>query len=105
MTDVRNGKIDKGKSGLPLHGILILLLSRVIAMQVLAREQIQDETKPSNIGWQHLALTNTLGETPMNELARSINKLGREGWEMVPVGNIIESGTTTKTILYFKKPL
>ncbi|MFC1636913.1 hypothetical protein ACFL5Z_18980 [Planctomycetota bacterium] len=96
---------DKGKYRILLHGIMILLLCAIIAVQVLAQEQNRDEMKPSATGWQHLAFTNTIGETPMSELAGSINKLGREGWEMVSVGNIIESGTTTKTIFYFKKPL
>ena len=96
---------DKGNYRRLLHGIMILLLCTIIAVQVLAQEQHRGEMKPSATGWQHLALTNTIGETPKTELARSINKLGQDGWEMVSVGNIIESGTTTKTIFYFKKPL
>jgi len=61
--------------------------------------------KPAITGWQHLAFTYIINETPKAELARNINKLGREGWEMVSVGNIIESGTTVKTVFYFKKPV
>jgi len=96
--------IDKGKSRILLHGIMILLCT-IIAVQVLGQGLNRDEMKPSTTGWQHLSLTHTIGETPKTELVRSINKLGREGWEMVSVGNIIESGTTTKTIFYFKRPL
>lgn len=96
---------DKNKSKTLFYGMMIFLLCTIIAVQVLAREQNRSETKSPAKGWQHLALTNTIGETPMSELARNINKLGREGWEMVSVGNITESGTTTKTIFYFKKPL
>jgi hypothetical protein len=96
---------DKAKSKTLLYGMMIFLLCTVIAVQVLARQQNRGKTEAYAKGWQHLALTNTIGETPMNELAGNINKLGREGWEMVSVGNVIESGTTTKTIFYFKKPL
>lgn len=95
----------QGKSKIRLYGITILLLCTIIVMQVLAQEQNRDEMKPATTGWQHLAFTYTISETPKAELAGNINKLGREGWEMVSVGNIIESGTTTKTIFYFKKPL
>ena len=95
---------DKGRSRILLPGIMIILCT-IIAVQVLAQEVNRDEMKPPTTGWQHLSLTNTISETPKSELARSINKLGREGWEMVSVGNIIESGTTTKTVFYFKRPL
>jgi hypothetical protein len=96
---------NKGKSKTQLYGIAIFLLCTIIVMQVLAQEQNRPEMKPTITGWQHLAFTYTINETPKVELARNINKLGREGWEMVSVGNIIESGTTTQTIFYFKKPL
>lgn len=96
---------SKGKYRILLPGIMIFLLCTIIAVQVLAQEVNRGEMKPLTTEWQHLALTHTIGETPRAELARNINKLGREGWEMVSVGNIIESGTTTKTIFYFKKPL
>ena len=74
-------------------------------MGVLAEDQREDGIKPSATGWQHLSLTHTIGDTPKSELEKSINKLGREGWELVSVENITESGTTTKTVFYFKKPL
>ena len=94
----------KGKFRILLLAIMIILCT-IIAVQVLAQEANRDKKKPLTTGWQHLALTNVIGETAKSELARNINKLGREGWEMVSVGNIIESGNTTKTIFYFKKPL
>jgi hypothetical protein len=83
----------------------VILLFTVIAIQVLAQDSSRKQVKPSARRWQHLALTNVIGETPQNELASNINKLGREGYELVSVGNITESGTTTKTVFYFKKPL
>ena len=95
---------DRNKIRIVLLGVVILLFV-VITMQVFAEGQRKDETKSSTKMWQHLALTNIIGDTPKSELARNINKLGREGWELVSVGNITESGTTTKTVFYFKKPL
>ena len=94
----------KSKTRILLYSAAVLLCT-VIAMQVLAQDWSEEQVKPSATGWQHLALTNVIGETPQNELAGNINRFGKEGWELVSVGNITESGTTTKTIFYFKKPL
>jgi hypothetical protein len=95
---------EKGKTRILLLG-LILLLCTLVAMQAWAQGPSGSQGKPAAMTWQHLALTQTLGETPADELARNINKLGREGWELVSVGNITKAGTTTKTVFYFKKPL
>jgi len=94
----------KSKSRI-LFPCIMIILCAIITVQVLAQEVNRDQKKLLTTGWQHLALTNVIGDTPQSELARNINKLGREGWEMVSVGNIIESGTTTKTIFYFKRQL
>jgi hypothetical protein len=94
----------KDKSRMLLYGVAALLCA-LIAVQVLAQDSATGQARPSVAQWQHLALTHVIGETPQNELARSINKLGREGWELVSVADVTESGTTTKTVFYFKKPL
>jgi len=94
----------KGKTRMLLCGVAVLLCA-VIAMQVLAQDGSRGQATPLAAQWQHCALTHGIGETPQSELARSINKLGREGWELVSVANIAESGSTTKTVFYFKKPL
>jgi hypothetical protein len=73
---------DKGKSKKRLYGITIFLLCTIIVMKVLAQEQNRDEMKLAITGWQHLAFTYIIKETPKAELARSINKRVREGWEM-----------------------
>ena len=84
---------------------LILLFCTLTTIQAWARDPEADERKLSAAQWQHLALTQVIGQTPASELAGSINKVGREGWELVSVESITESGTTTKTVFYFKKPL
>lgn len=96
-------KTKKPKTTPLLLGLMILFCA-VIAIQALAEDR-GNVPQPFAKAWQHLALTHALGETPKSELASSINKLGREGWELVSVANIAESGTTTKTVFYFKKPL
>jgi hypothetical protein len=95
---------EKVKTRILLFGVMILFCT-IIAMRVLAEDQRKDEKKPSVTGWQHLSLTHTISDKLKSELGKSINKLGREGWELVSVENITESGTTTKTVFYFKKPL
>ena len=99
---MRNTKMVKTKT---LLFSLVILFCIIITMQALAKDQNEDKKNPFATRWVHCALTYAIGETPQNELASSINKLGREGWELVSVGNISESGTTTKTIFYFKRPL
>jgi hypothetical protein len=95
---------EKSKYRIFLHCIMILLCT-ITAVQVLAQDRSREQVKPSAKRWEHCALSNVIGETPQNELASSINKLGREGWELISVGSIAESGTTTKTVFYFKRPL
>ena len=63
-----------------LFNCIVILLCTIIAVQVFAQDQ---QVKPSAVRWEHCALTNVIGETPQNELASSINKLGREGWELI----------------------
>jgi len=94
----------KDKTRTLLYGTVALFCA-LIAVQVLAQNSGTGQAKPSVAQWQHCALTHVTGETPQNELARSINKVGREGWELVSVANVTESGTTAKTVFYFKKPL
>ncbi len=56
--------------------------------------------------WQHLALAHNTAELGNDaQLAKQINKLGRDGWEMVTVLNFSEDGSTNNTMYYFKRPL
>jgi hypothetical protein len=53
--------------------------------------------------WEHLALTHQAGEN-QGELAAKINKLGKEGWELVSVTEI-DRELIRRTTYYFKRPL
>ena len=69
----------------------------------------QDEPSADPVAakqWQHLALSHNTAELGNDaELAKQINKLGREGWEMVTVLNFSKDGSTNNTMYYFKRPL
>lgn len=57
-------------------------------------------------GWEHLALPSEgTAITGNRELAKQINQLGRDGWEMFSVLNEQRDGTTIKTVFFFKRPL
>ncbi len=75
-----------------------------------AQDEVADAPAPNEakaaMKWQHLALTHDSREFGGNaKLARQINQLGEEGWEMFNVLNFQNDGTTTKTIYHFKRPL
>ena len=71
-----------------------------------AAEPSTPDSKPAVGRWEHLALTQDLqaGQTH-DDVGPKIVQLGREGWEMVSVANLMVNGTTTKTIYYFKRRL
>ena len=88
--------------------MLALVLATCLALTVdlWSQDEPKVETAGAQTGWQHLALAHP-SEKQWNdrELAQQINKLGREGWELVSVLNFAKDGTTRNTIYYFKKPL
>ncbi len=97
------------KSAVPIAAALIVTASVLVTWNLWA----QDAAEPAPAAdiaaepqWQHLALAHD-AEKAWNdrELAQQINKLGRDGWEMVSVLNFNKDGTTNNTIYYFKKPL
>jgi hypothetical protein len=59
---------------------------------------------PAADGWQHLAMdAGTSVKGP--ELARKINEIGRDGWELVTVTPVSKDGSTESFVYFFKKPL
>lgn len=79
----------------------IIIIGVVAVTAVFAAEPARPlESKT----WQHLAF-----ETEPNlkgpDTARQINRLGRDGWELVDVTPVSQDGSTEKLIYFFKKPL
>lgn len=99
------------KSKLSIASAIIAILSLgFIFPPARAQEDVADTPPAAEaktvVKWQHLALNdNARKRFGGTELARKINSLGEEGWEMVSVLNFQEEGTTTKTVYYFKRPL
>jgi hypothetical protein len=56
------------------------------------------------VQWQHLAMAQKVGDKQSAlEGGAQINKLGREGWELVDVEAFTKEGTTSQLVYYFKK--
>ncbi len=82
-------------------GIAVVAAAIILAVTSSAASSQQE---PRKHAWQHLALTQDddgLG----NGLGQQVNKLGREGWELVGVTPLTKNGTTVQTRYYFKRPI
>ncbi len=85
--------------------LIPILLAAVLGAALISRSVAQtDDSKPAAArSWQHLALMQK-NSGPESELGAQINRLGREGWELVCVTPFVEDGTTMRTVYYFKRP-
>jgi hypothetical protein len=84
----------------------VICFCAIAAVKVLAADYGNSGSLRPAAKWQYLALTHNVGPGSANDdLGRNITKLGKEAWELVSVENFTESGTTTKTVFYFKKKL
>ena len=82
----------------------IALLTLFVGAGLSAQSPKSDSLPNPPQAWQHLAMEHegaTITDTP--DLARKINRLGDEGWQLVDVESISEGGTTTKMICFFKR--
>lgn len=83
-----------------------LALGAALWAQVPANATAEKPNNRPNLQkWEHLALEHggaSVADSP--ELAQQIKALGNEGWELVDVEAIVDTGTTTKTIYFFKRP-
>jgi hypothetical protein len=80
-------------------------LTFVLAASLWAHGNSDTASNSNAVKWHHLAFEQE-GDGISNdpELARKINRLGNEGWELVDVETIIKSGTTQKSTYFFKRP-
>ena len=91
------------------NSILIYIAGGSIALclaaSIWAQSPKSDSSPKVPQAWQHLALENEgKSVTGSPDLARKINSLGDEGWQLVDVESILEGGTTTKVVFFFKRP-
>lgn len=103
------GTVDhRGMKNPTLKVVAALTLAACLglSLNLWSQDAQKREAGRAVIAWQHLALSHP-AEKAWNdkELAKQINQLGREGWEMVSVLNFSKDGTTESTIYYFKKPM
>lgn len=90
------------KTGPFLIGGVICIFA-IVAVKALAAV---DESGASTEQWQYLAFKSKIDpDSPTAEVGKTITKLGKDGWELISVENHLESGTTTKTVYYFKRRL
>jgi len=78
--------------------VVVLMGTYFIATTPAQNQDLADQ--PAS--WRHLALT--AKESDRADLARQINQLGADGWELVDVENFVSGGETVKSVYYFKKP-
>lgn len=82
-----------------LFGSIVL----VVATFALTASAFQDsDARDTKTQWEHLALPHQ-GAGLGNDLAKRVNRLGNEGWQLVCVTAVSKEGTTEKTIYYFKR--
>ena len=84
----------------------VICICAILAAKVWAVDDSSEAPNRSGAKWQYLAFKSKIEpDSPTAEAGKTITKLGRDGWELVGVESHLESGTTTKTVYYFKRRL
>jgi len=87
--------------------VLIVAAVGVLLAASLSAQITTDRDAPATHqqSWQHLALQHD-GATVTGDpqLARQIDKLGRDGWQLVDVETLTRDGSTQQAVFFFKRP-
>ena len=87
------------------HAVALALCLSFASFAPAAESAVSGDSG-ARVPWEHCAFTHDLKGPQSNaEIARTINGLGKDGWELVSVANFSTDGTTTKTTYYFKRRL
>ncbi len=86
----------------------LIVLSATVCVALMVASGMHAQEDPPAVGagavqWQHLAMTQTVGEKQALTGGPEINKLGNQGWELIDVETISWEGTTRQVVYYFKK--
>lgn len=72
---------------------------------LLAQNSKSEAPPPAPKAWRHLALEHDGKNVTGNaELARTIDGLGEDGWQLVDVEAFSEAGATARVVFFFKRP-
>ncbi len=83
----------------------VLCLSAVLVGTLTAQDAPKDAGEAADVRWQHMAMTVDLNDDQHHrKFVRQLSQVQNDGWELVDVENFDRSGTTIKTVYYFKKP-
>ncbi len=84
---------------------LLLTVATVVLAYTLWAAEPATSTVPGRTPWEHLVFEHhSMQVTADRELAKKINQLGYDGWEMFSVVPVQADGTTRKLTFFFKRP-
>lgn len=87
-----------------LLAVVVVVCLAVVSFAGLSAQNAESDAPPAaQVRWQHLALTHDADSTPGP--GSEINRLGRDGWELVDVEIISKDGKAVRTVYFFKRPL
>ena len=82
--------------------VFCLVLAFVVGLVAQEPKSKTDNAGPRR--WQHLALEqDAKGPIGDPQFAKQIDQLGNDGWELMAVDSVSDSGTTAKRIYFFQR--